>query len=254
MNPAARRGPSTLAFHVSRIVIDAGVLLAMVAMNLSFVTSDTITKNSVGADALPVILLLAPVFVATLIPDHSRPMPAVVAWISLGLGAAAFPFAIVKYLDASNLAATVDGSVGFGARLLVFGTFVTIAGIGIGLAGSLLRVPGRPRQARTGPVRARQPQAPRARRQPGAARRTAPSAQQAPRAQTAEPQQAPRGGQAPAAPAARARTQDPAGSQAAGRDARARRAADPRRRSGGAAAPPPRRVRPQEPPADRDGA
>ena len=36
----------------------------------------------------------------------------------------------MKYLDAANLAATLGGNVGFGARLLIFGTFVTLAGIG----------------------------------------------------------------------------------------------------------------------------
>jgi predicted lipid-binding transport protein (Tim44 family) len=90
---------------------------------------------------LPVIILLAPVFLITMIPDHSRPIPTPLGWLSLILGIAAFPYAIVKYLDAGALAETLAGDIGFGARLLIFGTFVTIVGIGVGLARNLLRLP-----------------------------------------------------------------------------------------------------------------
>jgi len=140
-NPQARTGPSKLAFHASRIIIDAGVLITMAAMSMPFVTAEGFRRDSVAADALPVLILLAPVFLMTMIPDHSKPIPAPLGWASLALGAAAFPYAVVKYIDATNLAATLGGSVGFGARLLIFGTFVTIAGIGVGLARGLLKLP-----------------------------------------------------------------------------------------------------------------
>lgn len=173
-----RTGPSTLAFHVSRIVTDAGMLVAMAAMSMPFVTTDGADKGAVAADALPVILLLAPAFVFTLIPDHSRPVPAPLGWVSLGLGLAALPFAVVKYLDATTLADTLGGSVGFGARLLVLGTLITLAGIALGLARTLLHLTPR---STDGPRRpspaARRPQAGVPRPPHGArtAGRTAPS-------------------------------------------------------------------------------
>ena len=102
-NRPARTGPTKLAFHASRIVIDAGVLISMAAMSMPFVTTEGADTNSMVADALPVILLLAPIFLVTLLPDHSRPIPMPLGWISLVLGVAAFPYAVVKYLDAANL-------------------------------------------------------------------------------------------------------------------------------------------------------
>jgi len=139
-NPQARPGSTKLAFHASRIIIDAGVLISMAAMSMPFVTAAGVDKNSVAADAFPVLILLAPIFLVTLIPDHARPIPAPLAWFSLLLGIAAFPYAVVKYLDAAGLAKTLDGDVGFGARLLIFGTFVTLAGIGISLARNILNI------------------------------------------------------------------------------------------------------------------
>ena len=142
-NPPARTEPTKLAFHASRIIIDAGVLLVMAAMSLTFVTSETTTVDSLEADALPVVLLLIPIFIVTLIPNHTTPIPMPLGWASLVLGIAAFPYSIVKYLDASNLARTLGGSVGFGARLLIFGAFVTLAGIGVSLTRNLLHLPSR---------------------------------------------------------------------------------------------------------------
>ncbi|MBU1494441.1 MAG: hypothetical protein KJ956_10785, partial [Actinobacteria bacterium] len=139
--PHARTGPIKLAFHASRIIIDAGVLIAMGAMSMAFVTTGGADVDSLTADALPVIFLLAPVFLVTMLPDHTKPIPTAPAWVALALGMAALPYAVVKYLDAANLATTLGGSVGIGPRLLVFGTFVTLVGIGIGLAGDMLKLP-----------------------------------------------------------------------------------------------------------------
>lgn len=127
------RPPTRLAFHPSRIVIDAGVLLVLGAMSLPFVTGDDFRQRAVAGDALPALLLLLPVFAVTLIPDHSTPLPRPLSWIGLALAAAALPYTVVKYLDAATLARTVQGGVGMGARLLVLGTFTSLAGAALGL-------------------------------------------------------------------------------------------------------------------------
>lgn len=141
------RRPS-LAFHVSRIITDIGVLIVMGSMSLPFVTTPDGNRTSVEADALPALLLVLPIFAFTMIPDHSRPLPMPLAWVSLILAGAAVPFAIVKYLDASLLASTVDGSAGVGGRLLVFGTIVVVAGLAIGLAMAFVHPRGAPADRR----------------------------------------------------------------------------------------------------------
>jgi len=149
-----RAAPTTLAFHSSRIVVDVGMLIVMAGMSLPFVTTPGGNRSSVFLDALPTLFLLAPIFLITLIPDHTRPIPRILGWVSLVLGLAAFPYSIVKYLDSSVLAGTLGGSVGMGAGLLVFGTLVSLVGIGIGLTRSFLGletggVPGGHRSLRT---------------------------------------------------------------------------------------------------------
>jgi hypothetical protein len=159
--PAARqaRSPrpagSTLAFHASRIVIDIGVLLVLASMSLSYVTAPTGDRSAMHLDALPVLLLVAPIFAITLIPDHTRPVPRPLAWASLVLGLAAFPYAVVKYLDARVLAATLGGGLGSGVRLLVFGNFVVIVGIAIGLTRAWLGLAsgGSPSRIAAAPLR-----------------------------------------------------------------------------------------------------
>ncbi len=149
-----RPAPTTLAFHASRIVVDVGVLIVMLAMSLPFVTAAAGNRSSLTLDALPTVVLLGPIFLITLIPDHTRPIPRILGWISLVLGLAAFPYAVVKYLDSAVLARTVGGGVGTGARLLVLGSFVTLVGIVIGLTRSFLGLeaggtPGRTKAMRT---------------------------------------------------------------------------------------------------------
>jgi hypothetical protein len=147
---------TTLAFHASRIVIDVGVLLAMASMSMPFVIASSGDRSALDADALPVLLLLLPIFVVTLIPDHARPIHPVAGWSALAFGLAALPYALVKMLDAGILADTLDGSVGLGARLMVISCFVTLVGIGIGIYRQLRGLPaggtpGRSRVFRTGP-------------------------------------------------------------------------------------------------------
>ena len=135
------RQPSRLAFHVSRIVIDAGVLLVLGAMSLPFVTAEGFRQRAMGGDGLPALLLLLPVFIMTLLPDQSTPLPSPLAWGSLALAAAALPYTVVKYFDASTLAGTLQGGVGMGARVLVMGAFIVLAGLVLGLIRTLLRTP-----------------------------------------------------------------------------------------------------------------
>ena len=129
----SRLSSTTLAFHASRIVIDLGVLLVLASMSLTYVAAPSGDRSAMALDALPALLLVAPVFAVTLLPDHTRPLPRPVAWVALVLGLAAFPYTVVKYLDATVLADTLGGSLGLGVRLLVFGAFVVIVGIVIGL-------------------------------------------------------------------------------------------------------------------------
>ncbi len=122
-------------------MIDLGVLLVLGAMSLPFVTAEDWGQRAMAADALPALLLVLPIFVITLLPDHSQPVPAPLGWIALFLAATALPYAVIKYLDASTLAQTLGGSVGMGARLLVVGAFVTLAGLVLGLVRRLLGLP-----------------------------------------------------------------------------------------------------------------
>ena len=140
-SPSPARPPTRLAFHATRIVVDLGVLVALGSMSLPFVTSEVSERSAVTADALPALLLLVPIFLITLLPDHTRPLPLPLGWLAMVLGATAFPYAIVKFLDASNVAETIGGTVGLGARLLVLGTFITLIGIGLGLLRGLLKLP-----------------------------------------------------------------------------------------------------------------
>lgn len=151
-----RPAPTTLAFHASRIVTDVGVLLVLGAMSLPFVTSAAGNRSAMALDAFPTLVLVAPIFVVTLIPDHTRPLPRSVGWGALVLGLAALPYALVKYLDAAVLADTLDGSVGMGARLLVFGTFVTVVGIGIGMTRGWMGLPSGGTPGRRAAIRTRQ--------------------------------------------------------------------------------------------------
>ena len=137
METRTRPAPTTtLAFHASRIVTDVGVLLVLASMSLTFVSAPTGDRSAMDLDALPALLLVAPIFIVTLIPDHTRPLPRLASWGALVLGLAAFPYSVVKYLDSMVLADTLGGSLSLGTRLLVFGTFVTVVGVAIGLARS----------------------------------------------------------------------------------------------------------------------
>lgn len=141
LNSSSSYPPTRLAFHASRIVIDVGVLLVLAAMSLPFVSAEGFGQQAMAADALPALLLVLPIFVITLLPDQTRPIPAALGWISLLLAATALPYAVVKYFDASTLAGTLGGTVGMGARILVLGAFVTLAGIVLGLLRNLLHLP-----------------------------------------------------------------------------------------------------------------
>lgn len=137
-DPRPRR-PSRLAFDVSRIVVDVGALLVLGAMSLPFVTAEGFRQRAVAGDGLLALLLVAPIFVMTMLPDQSRPLPRPLALASLLLAGAALPYAAVKYLDASTLAGTVQGSVAMGARVLVMGVFTVLVGLVLGLIRARLQ-------------------------------------------------------------------------------------------------------------------
>jgi hypothetical protein len=141
VDSATRPAPTTLAFHASRIVIDVGVLVVLGAMSLPFVTAAGGDRSSIEMDALPVLLLVGPIFLVTMIPDHTRPLHRVVGWVALVLGLAALPYALVKYLDSGLVSDSLDGKVGLGAYLLVLGAFITVVGIVIGLVRDLMGLP-----------------------------------------------------------------------------------------------------------------
>jgi hypothetical protein len=132
---------TTLAFHASRIVIDVGVLIAMASMSMTFISAPDGGRSALAADAFPAVLLLVPIFLVTLIPDHTRPLHPALGWASMVLALAALPYALVKLLDAGVLADTLGGSVGIGPTILLLGCVVTLIGIGIGIARDILGKP-----------------------------------------------------------------------------------------------------------------
>ncbi len=170
-----RPAQTTLAFHASRILIDVGVLLAMASMSLAFIEADSGNRSALDADALPALLLLLPIFVVTLIPDHTRPLHPVAGWTALAFGLAALPYAVLKMLDAAILADTLDGSLGFGSRLMVIGCLVTLVGIGIGLYRTLRGLPSGGTPGRSSTFRTRPKPATAPERAPGSEESPSPS-------------------------------------------------------------------------------
>lgn len=136
------------------------------AMSLPFVHSPTGDRSAIELDALPALLLVLPIFAVTMIPDHARPLPRPIGWGALVLALAALPYSLVKYLDAAVLADTLDGRLGLGSRLLVFGALVIVVGVVIGLTRTWLGLP-------TGGSVTRSSPEPRPRRAPAAQVETA---------------------------------------------------------------------------------
>jgi hypothetical protein len=118
-----------LAFHPSRVVISAGVLITLGSMSLPYAAG----RSSLDVGALPALFLVLPIFAFTLVPDHARPLPRPLALVSAVLAAVAVPFALVTLLDAVVLSGTLGGSIGSGAVLLVGGTLVIASGVAMGL-------------------------------------------------------------------------------------------------------------------------
>ena len=85
-NPQARTGPTELAFHASRIIIDAGVLIVMAAMSMPFVTSEGANRIRWPPTRSPSSCCWHPIFLITMIPNHARPIPMALGWASLVLG------------------------------------------------------------------------------------------------------------------------------------------------------------------------
>lgn len=158
---------TTLAFHASRIVIDAGVLLAMAAMSMRFVNAPDGGRSALAADAFPAVILLLPVFAVTLIPDHTRPLHPIAGWGAMVLALAALPYSFVKLLDAGVLAQSLGGSLGLGAIVLVIGCLVTAVGVGIGVVRDFMGHPSGGSTQRRSPIAAAPRPAPRTAAAPG---------------------------------------------------------------------------------------
>jgi hypothetical protein len=124
---------SSLAFHPHRIVISVGALLALGSMSLPFVTALGTRRGALALDALPALILLAPIVVMAMIPDHSKAVPRVSGLVSAGLTLLAIPYAVVKLLDAFVLAESLGGSVGPGPWLLLGGCVTVATGVALGV-------------------------------------------------------------------------------------------------------------------------
>lgn len=131
--PTRPSATSSLAFHPHRIVIAAGTLLALGSMSLPYVTASGTRRGALALDALPALLLLAPIIVMIMIPDHSRAIPRISGLASAGLTAFAIPYAVVKVLDAFVLAESLEGSVGAGPWLLLVGCVTVAGGVALGI-------------------------------------------------------------------------------------------------------------------------
>jgi hypothetical protein len=131
--PTRPSATSSLAFHPHRIVIAAGALLALGSMSLPYVTAGGARRGALALDALPALLLLAPIVAMTMVPDHSRAIPRASGFASAGLTALAIPYAVVTVLDAFVLAESLGGSVGAGPWLLLVGCVIVAAGVALGL-------------------------------------------------------------------------------------------------------------------------
>lgn len=128
---APRDATPPLAVHPHRIVIDAGVLVALAGLSLSFASSGAGGRPWSLRDGLVLLGLLAPLVVLTVLPDRTRPLPSPHRLIAAGLMALAVPYSIVKLLEALTLAGALDGSIGFGPVLVLIG--VGAAGVGVAL-------------------------------------------------------------------------------------------------------------------------
>jgi hypothetical protein len=108
-------------------------MIALGSMSLPFAYGAEGARSSLALDAVPVLVLLVPVFAFTMVPDHSRPMPRLAGFVAAGLLAVAVPYSLVTLLDAVVLAGSLGGSVGPGPWLLLAGCLVTAGGVAFGL-------------------------------------------------------------------------------------------------------------------------
>jgi len=135
---SSRDANPTLAFHPYRIVVGVGVLLLLGALSLAFVNSSTARPWRL-ADGVVLLSLVLPIFVLTVIPDRSQPLPRLASLVGAGFLAFALPYAIVKVLDAAVLAGSLSGAAGFGPWLALVAILIVAAGVGLSL-----RRPGTP--------------------------------------------------------------------------------------------------------------
>jgi hypothetical protein len=159
---APRDGTPPLAFHPHRIVIDAGVLVALVGLSLSFVSSGAGARPWSLGDGAVLLGLLTPLVVLTALPDRSRPLAPVHRLIGAVLLLLVIPYALIKVLEAVTLARALGGSIGFGPWLVLAGVALAAAGVGLGWRHPIERLPPPPRVLESAPPAGEQPGPPEA--------------------------------------------------------------------------------------------
>jgi hypothetical protein len=131
--PPLTSSTSKLAFHPHRIVICVGSLLALGSMSLPYVRLAGTERGALALDTLPVLILLVPIVVMTMVPDHASALPRTAGLVAAALALLALPLSVVKLLDSVVLAETLEGAVGPGPWALVVGCLTVAAGIALGL-------------------------------------------------------------------------------------------------------------------------
>ncbi|HUG75377.1 MAG TPA: hypothetical protein VMM81_06875 [Acidimicrobiia bacterium] len=157
---APRDGTLPLAAHPHRIVIDAGVLVALAGLSLAFVSSGAGGRPWSLRDGVVLLGLLAPLVVLTVLPDRSRPLSPAHRLIGSALVLLAIPYALIKVMEAVTLARAVGGSIGFGPWLVLAGVAAAAVGVGLGWRNPTGHLPLRPRVVRGAPPYGQQPQPP----------------------------------------------------------------------------------------------
>jgi len=118
--------------HRSRLLAGLGALSAAGALLLPYASFPGLgSRSGIEAEAWPVVLLLGPVLILSVIGDRGEAPARPIAWIGVGLTCSGFAFAIAKLVDAWMAAGDAAGAVGVGAWL-------GAAAAGLALVGMLL--------------------------------------------------------------------------------------------------------------------
>ncbi len=127
------------AVHPSRIMIVAGVTLAVVSVPLPFITVQSGGSIQGPWESLPVIVVLAPLAVAALIGDRREGFSKTGAVVAAAVAAVGVLLAVVKMLDAlkavnSLQSRGIDAAIGVGPWVLAAGALAAMAGSALSLS------------------------------------------------------------------------------------------------------------------------